>query len=130
MTRYTHKTPADRASGREVSVRLDLACTGCKHDIPGDCARREFVDGWLKFPEGDCYELTHNTDHSTADKARIQVLRRELSMLRTAQAHLSGIPARHNLQRIAEREDELQTIAYMLSLYEREDAVYCEACAA
>ncbi len=30
-------------------------CQGCKYDIPGDCAKREWVDGWLKFPEGDCY---------------------------------------------------------------------------
>lgn len=42
-----------------------------------------------------------------ADIERAPALRRELGMLRMAQAHLSGIPARHNAARIAERASEL-----------------------
>ena len=47
---------------------MNQFCTNCKHDIPErqDCAKREWVDGWLKFPEGDCYEaLTPN--HSAGE---------------------------------------------------------------
>ncbi len=34
----------------------DIDCRGCKYDIPGDCLAREFVDGWYRFPEGNCWE--------------------------------------------------------------------------
>lgn len=57
-----------------------------------------------------------------ADKARIAVLSRELGMLRKAHGHLSGIPARHNAIRIAEREDLLATLTYLVELNERPGA--------
>jgi len=61
--------------------------------------------------------------------ARVAVLRRELGMLRNAHAHLSGIPARHNALRIAERESELDTLRLTLELYGRDDAAEVEAAA-
>ncbi len=45
-------------------------CQGCKYDIPGDCAKREWVDGWLKFPEGDCY-----TTEETEVRALLELVR-------------------------------------------------------
>ncbi len=45
-------------------------CQGCKYDIPGDCAKREWVDGWLKFPEGDCY-----TTEETEARALLEVVK-------------------------------------------------------
>ena len=70
------------------------------------------------------------TNQVRQDAARIAVLVREIGMLRQIQTHLGGIPARHNLQRIAEREDELQTLRFLLDLYEREDTLACELKAA
>jgi len=36
---------------------MNKDCEGCKHDSPGDCQKREMgEDGYLHFPEGDCYE--------------------------------------------------------------------------
>lgn len=32
-------------------------CSICKHNLPGDCAKRELVDGYLKFPEDGCCEV-------------------------------------------------------------------------
>jgi len=69
-------------------------------------------------------------DEIANDKARVIRLSRELAMLRKAQQHLSGIPARHNLLRIAEREDELRTLTYLLDLYSHDDMVYSEVRAA
>jgi len=67
------------------------------------------------------------------DIARAKVLRRELAMLRSAQPHLRGIPALHNLTRIAEREDELNTLAFLIEHADRvgvEEVVRCNAMAA
>ena len=34
-----------------------INCTGCKYDLPGDCAAKTMgEDGYWHFPEGDCYE--------------------------------------------------------------------------
>lgn len=33
-------------------------CSGCTHDLPGDCAKRYFGDdGYYHFPEGNCKEV-------------------------------------------------------------------------
>ena len=64
------------------------------------------------------------------DKARIAELTKELGMLRKAHSHLSGIPARHNAIRIAEREDLLATLKLLVELSEREDAAKVERLAA
>lgn len=32
-------------------------CQLCKHHLPGECAKRELVDGYLKFPEDGCCEV-------------------------------------------------------------------------
>ena len=67
------------------------------------------------------------------DIARAKVLRRELAMLRSAQSHLRGIPARHNLARIAERADELNTLSFLIDHADRvgvEEVVRCNALAA
>jgi hypothetical protein len=65
--------------------------------------------------------------------ARASVLRKEISMLNKAQSHLRGIPARHNLVRISERENELQSIVAHLDFIDRvgvEEIIRCELCAA
>jgi hypothetical protein len=69
-------------------------------------------------------------DDAANDKARAKVLTREIGMLKQAQPNLRGIPARHNLIRIEEREDELRSLNFLLALYEREDVVSCEVKAA
>lgn len=58
----------------------------------------------------------HLNQQHAADVARVAVLRREIGMLRQAQSHLSGIPARHNLLRIAERQDLLATLDALVAL--------------
>ncbi len=66
------------------------------------------------------------------DQARARVVRRELAMLRAAQPHLSGIPARHNLARIKSHTDELNTLAILIDLTERlgaDELARCEAAA-
>lgn len=35
---------------------MDIDCSGCLHDIPGDCAARSLgSDGYLHFPAGGCH---------------------------------------------------------------------------
>lgn len=51
-------------------------------------------------------------------------------MLRKAHGYLSGIPARHNLIRIAEREELLATLTVLVELSERDDAAEIERLAA
>ena len=66
------------------------------------------------------------------DHARAGVLRRELAMLRAAQPHLRGIPARHNLTRIAAHTDELNTLAVLIELTDRigaDELARCDAAA-
>jgi hypothetical protein len=55
-------------------------------------------------------------DGINQDLARSKVLAREISMLRAAQLNLRGIPALQNLRRIAERQSELESIAYLIEL--------------
>ena len=50
------------------------------------------------------------------DISRAEVLRREIGMLRVVQSHLRGIPARHNLTRIAERVELLGTLDTLIRL--------------
>lgn len=64
-------------------------------------------------------QIVQNISEINQDIARANVLRREIGMLKQVQPNLSGIPARQNLQRIAEREDELQTLACLIDLTER-----------
>ena len=46
----------------------DVTCTGCKHDIPGDCANRHIGDdGYLHFPEGDCKEPQNDLEPGDFD---------------------------------------------------------------
>ena len=35
-----------------------ITCNGCKHNLPelGDCRNKEIVNGYWKWPEGDCHE--------------------------------------------------------------------------
>lgn len=54
---------------------------------------------------------------AAADFARAAELRREIGMLRQAQSHLRGIPARHNARRIAERVDLLGTYETLCRLH-------------
>jgi hypothetical protein len=66
------------------------------------------------------------------DYARADVVRRELAMLRAAQPHLRGIPARHNLARIAAHTDELNTLAMLIELTDRmgaDELARCDAAA-
>ena len=58
----------------------------------------------------------------TQDQARIAQLTKEIGMLRQAQRHLSGIPARHNAIRIAEREDLRATLEILVANSEWEFA--------
>jgi hypothetical protein len=69
-------------------------------------------------------------DDVANDKARVLVLSHELAVLRGALPHLKGVRARLAKVDIASREDELRTLSYLLSLYEREDAAECEIKAA
>lgn len=49
---------------------MDFCCTGCKNDIPGDCSARTMGDdGYLRFPEGDCYTVTVDSDTRVIDAA-------------------------------------------------------------
>ena len=50
---------------------------------------------------------------------RIALLMREIGMLRTAQSHLDGIPARQNAKRISDRMEMLSTYAHLKSAQER-----------
>ena len=66
------------------------------------------------------------------DLRRAAVVRRELAMLRAAQPHLRGIPARHNLTRIAAHADELNTLDMLIELTERigaDELARCDAAA-
>lgn len=51
--------------------------------------------------------------------ARIEVLDREIGMLRQIHCHLSGIARHHNDLRIAERQEELATWVYLMGVQER-----------
>jgi hypothetical protein len=62
------------------------------------------------------------TTFTAQDQARVTVLIREIGMLQQAQRYLSGIPARHNAQRITQRQDELATLQFLAELDRRDDA--------
>lgn len=50
---------------------------------------------------------------------RVAQLEKELAMLAFAQPHLSGIPARHNMLRIADKADDLRVWQALLDVNQR-----------
>lgn len=56
------------------------------------------------------------------DVARAAELRREIGLLSTVQSHLSGIPARQNVARIAERRSVLESLEVLIRLHSEEVA--------
>lgn len=50
---------------------MNFCCTGCKNDIPGDCSARTMgEDGYLRFPEGDCYAVTVDSEATVIEAAQ------------------------------------------------------------
>jgi hypothetical protein len=42
---------------RSGNESVDRVCTGCAHDIPGNCAASALgEDGYMHFPEEPCYQ--------------------------------------------------------------------------
>ncbi len=50
---------------------MEFCCTGCKNALPGDCSARTMAeDGYLRFPEGDCYTVTVGSEATVLEAAR------------------------------------------------------------
>lgn len=58
----------------------------------------------------------------------MKVLAREIGMLKQAQRYLPGCPARQNLARIAERQEELETLQAHVGIIARFGAAEIERC--
>lgn len=63
-------TPAIIAGTTHKETNMEFCCTGCKHDLPGDCAARTWADdGYPKWPEGDCYTVTVASETTVLEAA-------------------------------------------------------------
>jgi ABC-type lipoprotein export system ATPase subunit len=74
--------------------------------------------------------MLNNNNTATENEARISTLNREIGMLQQAQPFLHGCPARQNIARVIERQQELETLlAYqaVVARFGRDEIQRCEA---
>lgn len=91
-----------------------------------------YVDQYDDMKTNYAAETMNAISEINQDNSRAKVLRREIGMLRQVQPNLRGIPAHHNLARIAERESELCTLTFLIDVADRyglEEIVMCDALA-
>lgn len=91
---------------------MEFCCMGCKNDLPGDCsARTTGEDGYLHFPEGDCYTVTLDSEATVLEAAN-QAAAAHLHLVidRNGRTLLTPI-LRPGMQKIAVKARQSQKVA-------------------